>query len=35
MIAIKWDAVYDGGTPIIGYQILMAVVGSSKQGAGV
>ena len=28
-IMITWASIYNGGSPIIGYKILMAVVGSS------
>ena len=31
-IIIQWDSVYDGGTPILGYTVEMAVDGSSSQG---
>lgn len=35
-ITITWDPVYDGGSIILGYDILMASVGSSsRQGQNV
>lgn len=30
-ITITWDQVYNGGSTILGYEILMAAVGSSNQ----